>query len=232
MILENLNGVNVAVFESSSELLDWTENNNAIMVAVNAEKILHAESELRDIINSNLGYIDGAGPMLALKRKGIRNIVKIAGCELWLRIAHRYHNRKSFYLVGASAEIITETILKLRQEFPGINIVGFHDGYLTSESLKQAVIDDVVTLKPDIVFVAMGSPKQEYFMEELQKRHHALYVALGGSFDVYTGKVKRAPRWWIDHNLEFAYRLFKQPKRIRRQIHLLRFAWWILTDKM
>lgn len=72
-------------------------------------------------------------------------------------------------------------------------------------------------------FVAMGSPKQELLMEEMAERHKAVYQGLGGSFDVYTGNVKRAPQWWVRHNLEWAYRLVKEPVRIKRQIHLVRF---------
>jgi UDP-N-acetyl-D-mannosaminouronate:lipid I N-acetyl-D-mannosaminouronosyltransferase len=73
------------------------------------------------------------------------------------------------------------------------------------------------------VFVAMGSPKQEYLMEKLHQKHKATYQGLGGSFDVYTGAVKRAPKWWLENNLEWAFRLFKEPSRIKRQIHLIRF---------
>ena len=69
----------------------------------------------------------------------------------------------------------------------------------------------------------MGSPKQELLMEEMMERHPAIYQGLGGSFDVYTGAVKRAPAWWVRHNLEFLYRLLRQPSRIRRQIHLVSF---------
>lgn len=80
-----------------------------------------------------------------------------------------------------------------------------------------------------MVFVAMGSPKQELLMEEIQHRHKAIFQGLGGSFDVYTGHVERAPKWWVNHNLEFAYRLLKEPKRIKRQIHLIKYAWWLIT---
>ena len=69
----------------------------------------------------------------------------------------------------------------------------------------------------------MGSPKQELLMEEIQQKHPALYQGLGGSFDVYTGNVERAPRWWVENNMEWTYRLIKQPSRINRQIHLIRF---------
>ena len=82
------------------------------------------------------------------------------------------------------------------------------------------------------MFVAMGSPKQELLMEEIQRRHNAIFQGLGGSFDVYTGRVERAPKWWCDHNLEFAYRLIKQPSRIKRQIQLIKYGWWLITHKL
>ena len=77
----------------------------------------------------------------------------------------------------------------------------------------------------------MGSPKQELLMEELQKHHKAIYQGLGGSFDVYTGSVMRAPKWWVDNHLEWMYRLIKQPCRITRQFKLVKFAYWIASGK-
>ena len=85
--------------------------------------------------------------------------------------------------------------------------------------------------RPDIVFVAMGSPAQEILMSEMLARHRAVYQGLGGSSDVYTGKVKRAPQWWLDHNLEAAYRLLRQPKRLKRDIVYLKFIWWLMLNK-
>ena len=64
------------------------------------------------------------------------------------------------------------------------------------------------------------------------KRHKAIYQGLGGSFDVYSGHQKRAPKWWIDHNMEFAYRLIKQPKRITRNFHFIKYAYWLVTKKL
>lgn len=69
-------------------------------------------------------------------------------------------------------------------------------------------------------------------MSDMQRRHpNAIYQGLGGSFDVFTGTVARAPRWWIDHNLEFAYRLIRQPRRITRNFKFIRYAWWLLWHK-
>ena len=228
----SLNGVEIMPFTSRDQLLDYVMENKGILVAINAEKILHATDQTRAIINRNLGYCDGSGAVLALRKKGHPDVVKIAGCELWLSIVERYFKDHTFYLVGAKKDVIEETVRKLREEFPGIKIVGYHDGYLNDPRIRQEVIDDIVSKHPDIVFVAMGSPKQELLMEEIQRRHNALFQGLGGSFDVYTGRVERAPKWWIDHNLEFAYRLIKQPSRIKRQIHLVRYLWWLQTHKI
>lgn len=227
-----LNGVDVFPFTSVDELLEYVDSKKGILVAINAEKILHATDESRDIINRNIGYCDGAGAMKALKQKGAKNACKIPGCELWLKIIAKYYNEKSFYLVGGKQQVIDETVNKLKQEFEGINIVGYRNGYFNGPEDMNATVDDIAEKKPDVVFVAMGSPKQELFMEDMKRRHDAIYQGLGGSFDVYTGNVKRAPKWWVDHNLEFAYRLIKEPKRIKRQIHLVKYAWWLAAKKL
>ena len=135
-------------------------------------------------------------------------------------------------MVGGKPQVIKETVEKLQNEFKGIKIIGFRDGYLRSEEEKQQLIADMADKKPDVVFVAMGSPKQELLMEEIQKKHKAIFQGLGGSFDVYTGHVERAPKWWVDHNLEFLYRLIREPKRIKRQIHLLKYAYWLAFKKL
>lgn len=218
-----LNDVITYAPESRNELIDFAFEHKKIMVAVNAEKILHATHESRSIINRNLGYPDGIGAVWALKKKGFSGAVKIPGCELWLDVIQRYYTEKSFYLVGGKQEVIDETVKKLKEEFKGINICNYRNGYIKTESEEENLINSIVKLKPDVVFVAMGSPKQELLMERIQKKHDAIYQGLGGSFDVYTGNVKRAPKWWVNNNLEWAYRLIMQPSRIKRQIHLVRF---------
>lgn len=223
MIYKELNGVKTYAPQSREELINYAFERKAILVAINAEKILHATDESRDIINRNLGYPDGIGAVWALEKKGCKNVVKIPGCELWLDIVKQFYKTKSFYLVGGKDEVIKQTVSQLQQEFFGINIVNFRNGYINTEEEKQVLIADIAQKKPDIVFVAMGSPKQELLMEEIQQEHSALYQGLGGSFDVYTGNVERAPKWWVDNQMEWTYRLLKQPSRIKRQKHLVRF---------
>lgn len=228
----SLNGVEIYPFDSEQQLLSFVDEHKGILVAINAEKILHATEQTRSIINRNIGYCDGAGAQIALKQKGYKNACKVPGCELWLKIVARFYKEKSFYLVGSKPEVIEETVSKLRQEFPNINIVGYRDGYIRTDEEKAQLIADIAEKKPDVVFVAMGSPKQELLMEEIQKQHKAIFQGLGGSFDVYTEHVERAPKWWVDHNVEFLYRLIREPKRIKRQIHLVKYAYWLAFKKL
>lgn len=224
-----IKGVKVYPFGSVEELMGFVEDKKGILVAINAEKILHATEQTRGIINRNIGYCDGVGAVMAARKKGCTEAVKIPGCELWLKIIQAWYKKgKTFYLVGGKLEVIEATVAKLNVEYPDIKIVGWRDGYIKSDDEKEALLDAIAEKKPDVVLVAMGSPKQELLMEEMQKKHSAVYQGLGGSFDVYAGRVERAPEWWVKHNLEWAYRLIKQPSRIGRQIHLVRF--WLMIQ--
>lgn len=226
-----INGIKVYSFSTRQDLINFVTGEKKSLIAINAEKILHATDQTRDLINKNIGYADGIGAVWALKKKGFKNTIKIPGCELWLDIVAHYQQTGTFYLVGATQEVLDKTLEKLKTEFVGINIVGYRNGYIKTEEEQQKLIKTIATLTPDIVFVAMGSPKQEILMQEMQQQHKAIYQGLGGSFDVYVGNVERAPTWWVENNLEWAYRLVKQPARIKRQIHLLKFAWLLFLNR-
>ncbi|MCL4168807.1 UNVERIFIED_CONTAM: hypothetical protein GTU68_063178, partial [Idotea baltica] len=222
MISQLLNGVKTYVPKSRNELIDYVLEHKSILVAVNAEKIYHATDETRAIINRNVGYADGVGAVWALRRKGHKNVDKIPGCELWLNIIERYQNKKSFYLVGGKEEIIQKTVTKLKGDYEELNIVGYRNGYIKNDRERTALINDIAKKKPDVVFVAMGSPIQELLMEEIYQKHPAVYQGLGGSFDVYTGNVRRAPNWWINNNLEGIYRTLNEPrKRVMGDIRVM-----------
>ncbi|MFI1770621.1 WecB/TagA/CpsF family glycosyltransferase [Thalassobellus citreus] len=224
MDFKNLNGIKTFAPQSKQELITYAFKKKAVLVAVNAEKILHATKITRDFINQNIGFPDGFGAVQILKKKGNRNVVKIPGCELWLEIIESYYKSRSFYIIGGKQQVVEATVKKLRQDYRGVTICNFRNGYIKTEEEKRVLIEDIKKHKPDVVFVAMGSPKQELLMKDIQKEYKAVYQGLGGSLDVYTGVVKRAPKWWVKHNLEWANRLLRQPYRIKRQIHLLRFA--------
>ena len=152
----SLNGVEIYPFDSEQSLLSFVNDNKGILVAINAEKILHATDQTRGIINRNIGYCDGAGAQMALKQKGFENACKIPGCELWLKIVAQFYREKTFYLIGGKPQIIEETVSKLRKEYAGIHIIGYRDGYIKANEERERLIKDITEKRPDVVFVAMG----------------------------------------------------------------------------
>ena len=126
----SLNGVEIFPFDSEQQLLHYVDTHKGILVAINAEKILHATEQTRAIINRNIGYCDGAGAQMALKQKGYKDAYKIPGCELWLKIITRFYKEKTFYLVGGKPQIVNETVEKLCSEYQDIRIVGYRNGYI------------------------------------------------------------------------------------------------------
>lgn len=227
-----LRGIDVYPFRSADEIIDFADRRKGILVAINAEKVMFATDDTRRIINNNIGYCDGSGPVLALRQKGFKDVCKVAGCDLWLNIVDRFHSVKSFYIVGASEDVNACVVEKLRTEYPGIRIAGRRNGFFSDDKEREALISDIAETKPDVVFVAMGSPRQELFMAEMQMKHpDAIYQGLGGSFDVYVGRHKRAGKWWSDHHLESLFQIIHEPKRIKRKIKYWRFAWWLVARK-
>lgn len=149
----SLNGVEIYPFDSEQSLLSFVNDNKGILVAINAEKILHATDQTRGIINRNIGYCDGAGAQMALKQKGFENACKIPGCELWLKIVAQFYREKTFYLIGGKPQIIEETVSKLRKEYAGIHIIGYRDGYIKANEERERLIKDITEKRPDVVFV-------------------------------------------------------------------------------
>ncbi len=227
---EFINGKRVFAFRSKEQLLKYLNDKTGILVALNAEKLNKSNPDLDKIINANIGYPDGIGAVWALRRKGLKS-TKIAGAEFWLDIIRHYVDSRSFYFIGSTDDVINQTIKKLRTDFPSIRIAGYRNGFL-KEGDEQLLIQDFIASQPDVIFVAMGSPKQEFLMADFLAQYPALYMGLGGSFDVYSGLKKRAPKIFINLGLEWFYRLLKEPTRFSRQTNLLKFLFRIIFDKL
>ncbi len=200
-----------------------------ILVALNAEKLGRADPRVRDVVNSQMGYPDGMGVTLALARKGVPG-PRIPGTELWLRLMDRYAGARRVYLVGSTADVVRRTAERLAERNTTIDIA-YRDGYLRpgdEERLRREIID----FNPGLVFVAMGSPRQEILMHNLLQAHPALYMGLGGSFDVFVGVKRRAPEWLQSAGLEWAYQFVRNPRRMRRLPAYLRFAWLLAAGRV
>ena len=227
-----IKNVNVYPFKNMDELITYSEGRKKLYLSLNAEIIVRAKGDVADLINEHIGYADGFGAVKVLKSKGAMNVERIPGCELWLEFIKRYHSSRSFYLIGATEDTILATVAKLKEMYSDVNICGYRNGFIKTAGEREAVINDVVEKKPDYVFVAMGFPIQEKLMQDMYKEHKAVYLNLGGSFDVFTGKVSRAPVFLQKIGLEWFYRFVTHPSRYKRQIVYLQFAWAYLTNKL
>lgn len=217
---QKINNLNIYAFTSKEELIDYVNNQHTILISAAAESIMKNDTRFNKIAQNHIAYPDGIGAVMALKQKGI-NSTKIPGAELWLDVLKANPNKK-LYLLGSSQSVVENTAKKIKIDFPYIDVVGYRSGYFKNEEFEN-IKNKILDLKPDIIFVALGQPRQEYIAEDLFSIHPALYMCLGGSFDIYGGTKKRAPKLFLDLNLEWLYRLLKEPTRIKRQLNLVKF---------
>jgi len=225
-------GLKVYPLVGVEQLLHFIAGQRTLLIAIGAEKLLSTDQSFRTIVNEGVGYADGIGTVWALGRKGY-DVPKIRGADLWLRVVHEFKHR-SIYIVGAEKDVLRTAVKKLSDQFEA-QIVGARDGFFDDDGFA-ALRQDVVDKQPHIVFVAMGSPRQEFVMAELSKVYPALYMGIGGSLDLYVGKVPSVPEWWTRlFKWEGLYRQvydLKNIKRWRRQIRVLPIVWRILTNRI
>ncbi len=227
----------VKPFKSIAHILDavFDKNNDIIpgvAIAINPEKILQSlESEQvkKILLDATIPFADGIGVVKTMEKKSGEKLARIAGADLWLEIVKKAaQTQTSVFLLGSKPEVMTQCVEKLTAETQ-VTIAGTCDGYFSDQ---QQVIKDITDSGADIVIVALGSPKQELFIKNCKQSYAAFYMGVGGSLDVYVGNVKRAPQFWINLNLEWFYRLISEPKRIFRQVRLLKFVYLYFSKKI
>ncbi|TFE04069.1 WecB/TagA/CpsF family glycosyltransferase [Jeotgalibacillus salarius] len=206
------------------------EQQNSFIVAINPEKIMKAQQDtaLRNLLNrADFQIPDGIGVILASRLKGGRIKSRVTGIDMMMRISEESVKRqKSVFLFGAKPGVAEEAKAGLERLYPGIQIAGTLNGYEKDPEVIKQTINDA---KPDILFVAMGSPAQEYFIvDHMQELYPHIFQGVGGSFDVLSGRIKRAPEGFQRLGLEWFYRLLKEPKRIKRQMILPKFLLSVL----
>lgn len=195
------------------------KNNKMFIVTANPEAFTHGEQdELVDsllmddettVVADGIGIVKGAG-MLGIDIPeripgvGIAEQLFVLGDEL----------NKSVYLLGAKQEVMDALCKVLSEKYPNLIIKGAVNGYVDD---KDAVFEDIKKEAPDIVLVALGIPNQEKLIyKHLKYFNKGIFVGVGGSFDVLSGTKARAPKFFINHNLEWLYRIVKEPKRFKR----------------
>lgn len=223
--------------EAAAEvLLPGPEPSARFALAVNPEKVMMAirDPELAATLSAaDFCYPDGVGVVWAMRRKGAAHVVRIPGADLWLVLLRRCAALGlPVYLLGSREEVLHATLDKLRGELPGLRIAGARDGHF-GEERRAELIEAIAASGARLVSVALGSPRQEAFIREAAARvPRTLFMGVGGSYDVYVGRVKRAPALWRRLGLEWLYRLLREPRRWRRQLVLLDFACRVVRRKL
>lgn len=205
------------------------EKRSAAVLAMNPEKVIRCLDNIefhKNILAADLLIPDGIGVVLAARLLGERNLSRVPGSEFMPNLC-KIAAEKGYtvFLYGAAPDVNETAVAVLRKRYPAIKIVGSQHGYLVAEKMDDFV-DRLAALAPDILFVALGSPAQEeWIMEYLSRTGVKICQGVGGTFDVISGNVRRAPGIFRAMHLEWLYRLLAQPSRIFRQTALPRFVW-------
>jgi len=201
----------------------------------NTEIIMKAQDdpEFKAILNEgDLVIPDGIGVVLASKIHHLGLTERVPGIEL-MTMMLEYCNRtgKSIYLFGGQPKVAEMAAVKIKETYPNLKIAGTRDGFFESNQ-ELYILDEINEKKPDILFVALGAPKQEKWISKYKKTINAkVAMGVGGSLDVWAGTAKRAPLFFQKTGLEWFYRLLKQPTRIMRMMSLPKFMIKVILTK-
>ena len=207
--------------QSFYEILSENLKNNrkTFVVTANPETFMISEKneDVRKMLldKETVMVPDGIGVLKAGKKIGYNIEERITGIDIANELL-KFGNeqKKSIYLFGSKQEVIDSMKKVIKAQYPNLKLVGTSNGYVTD---KDKVFDEIVKLEPDIVLVALGIPLQEMLLyKHLNRFNKGIFVGVGGSFDVMSGMKKRAPKIFIKLNLEWLYRIMKEPKRLKR----------------
>ena len=197
----------------------------------NSEIILHAykNPDYAEVLNrAGLVTPDGIGVVYASKILKRPLPQRVSGFDLANELLKKAAPLgKTLYLFGGKPGIAERGAEKIKELYPGINIVGISDGYFDEEK-EAKIIADINEKHPDILFVCLGFPKQERWIDAHSDLNAKVAMGIGGSLDVFAGEVKRAPEFFQKFGLEWFYRLIKQPSRFIRMLALPKFGFTVL----
>ena len=206
------------------------------VLAVNPEKVfaLRRDSALKRFFEQAYLLIpDGIGIVKALHILYGIKVSRIPGADLMQQIcADAPRSGYRIFIYGANEHVSGKVCEILKQRYPGIQIIGRSNGFVKTENMPE-LIDRINMSCADILFIAMGSPKQEQWMEEYAGRLTTVRICqgIGGTLDTIVGTVKRAPLFWQKLELEWFYRLLCQPRRFKRQLRCFKFAFEVYLQK-
>ena len=230
-------GVPVDSYDSTEELLrdievSMIDSKTRTIFSVNPEKVMRARKDpllFEALNNSDFLIPDGIGVVFAIKFLYKKMVTRIAGVDL-MRLLLRNAEKKGYrvYIFGARPDVNKKAIDTIKENFFSLTIAGSSHGYINDDH-HESLIDDINSTQPDILFVGLGSPKQEnWIFDHKHLIKVKLCMGIGGSLDVIAGHIKRAPSVLRRLGLEWLYRLLREPSRFRRQLVLPQFFFEVL----
>ncbi|MCM3338713.1 WecB/TagA/CpsF family glycosyltransferase [Paenibacillus sp. MER TA 81-3] len=203
-----------------------TANPIMVMAALENDKFMSIMKQ------ADLIVPDGTGVVWAANYVGNPVAERVTGFDMLHELMKFGEDRRwKVFLLGAAPKVVQAAAERLRQQYPAVDIVGVRDGFF-GEAEDEDVVRQVQEANPHILFVARGADTQEPW---IAKYRHQLRVPLmmgvGGSFDILSGRTKRAPKWTQKLRIEWLYRLVTEPKRFKRMLVLPIFAWKVMRDK-
>lgn len=207
-------------------------------VVINVAKLVLMQKDenlLRAVNSCGIINADGQGIVWGAKLLGISIPERVAGIDLMMNLV-KLSSEKGYklFLLGATQEVIETVVKKWRKQYPNITIAGYRNGYFTNEQ-EKGVVKEIAQSGADILFVAMSSPKKEYFLNKYLKDFNVPFLmGVGGSFDVVAGKTRRAPLWMQKAGLEWFYRFLCEPRRMWKRYLVTNsiFAWMIIKASL
>lgn len=231
---------NLSMSETLQKVKSGIEKKHHIRhVAINAAKIvaLQNDAELRKCVNSSdIINIDGQPVIWAAQILNKPTKERVSGIDLMINLVEMaYQNNFRIYLLGAKQEVVSKLVQIYKKKYGQNLIAGFRNGYFNSNE-EKLVINNIVESKPDMLFVAISSPKKENLLFQYRNELQSVgfIMGVGGSFDVLIGLTKRAPKWMQKSGMEWFYRLIQEPKRLwkRYLIGNYKFIALVLKEKI
>lgn len=216
----------VLFLEGSSIKKIYTPNPEIVMLAQEDQRLLKV------IEGADLVLPDGIGLLIASKIKGLGLKERVTGVDTMDRLLSYCGDKKrSIYLLGGKPGTAEIACKNIEQKYPGIKIAGLHHGYF-QEVNENEIIADINAAAPDLLFVCLGAPKQEKWIDRYQDQLNCkIAMGVGGSVDIYAGTTKRAPVIFQKVGLEWFYRLMKEPWRMKRMMVLPKFLIQVIVKQ-
>jgi len=216
------------VREATLEILRLARSpQNSQVVTLGTEMVVRAQRDgwFRDIINaSQLSLCDTVGVLVAARLHGLRVTQRVTGVDLIENVCARSTGEISVFLLGGADGIAQKASVTLQQRYPGARIAGTRNGFFRDSETPQ-ICAGIAASKATILFAGLGFPRQELWLHQhLRQTGCSVGIGVGGSFDVISGNLKRAPVIWRRLGLEWLYRLVTEPWRWRRQLALPHFV--------